>query len=127
LPPTPYTPHVAGYADKPIYSVTRDHVAGTAAVRVGTSSRTRVSDQIEVERSSDATATVSEQDPARATMRGLNRTVLHWPERRIETLARAQVESTVDAFHVTIQLNINVDDQPYHSRRWVKSIPRHLL
>ena len=31
-PPLPYTPHVSGYSDKPIYSVTRDHIAGTAAV-----------------------------------------------------------------------------------------------
>lgn len=127
LPPTPYTPLVTGYSDKPIYSVTRDHIAGTAAVRVGTSGRTRVSEHVEMERSSDATASVSEHDPAHATIRGVNHVVLHWPERTIDTTARAQVESTVDALHVTIQLNILVDGQPYHSRRWAKSVRRHLL
>jgi hypothetical protein len=126
-PPTPYTPLVAAYSDKPIFSVTRDHIAGTAAVRVGTAGRTRVSEQVEFERSSDATATVYEHDPAHATIRGVNHVVLHWPDRTIDATARAQVESTVDTLHVTIQLNILLDGQPYHSRRWAKSVTRHLL
>jgi putative CocE/NonD family hydrolase len=126
-PPTPYTPVVTGFADKPIYSVTHDHIAGTTSVRVGTSGRTRISEQVEMERSSDATASVSEQFPDRATIRGLNRVILRWPERTIETTARAQVASTVDVLNVTIQLNITLDGQPYHSRHWAKSVRRHLL
>jgi hypothetical protein len=43
------------------------------------------------------------------------------------TRARGQIESTADALHVTIQLEITIDGVPYHSRRWAKSIPRHLL
>jgi uncharacterized protein len=126
-PPTPYTPLVTGYSDKPIFTVTRDHVAGTASVRIGTSGRTRISEQVELERGSDATATVSEHNPAHATIRGVNHVTLHWPERTIDATARAQVESTADALHVTIQLNILLDGQPYHSRRWSKSVARHLL
>jgi putative CocE/NonD family hydrolase len=127
LPPTPYTPLTTGYSDKPIFSATRDHIAGTAAVRVGTSGRTRVSEHIEMERSADATASVSEHDPAHATIRGVNHVILRWPERTIDATARAQVESTADTLHVTIQLTILMDGQPYHSRRWAKSIRRHLL
>jgi putative CocE/NonD family hydrolase len=126
-PPAPYKAQVTSYANKPIFSVTRDHIARSAAVRVGTSARTRVSAQVEFERSADATATVSEDDPAHATIRGLNRVILHWPERTIETTARAQVESTAGTLNVTIQLNITLDGQPYHSRRWAKSVRRHLL
>ncbi len=126
-PPTPFVPQVTGYADKPIYRVTRDHIAGTAAVRVGTSGRTRISDQVEMERSSDATATVSEVEPAHATIGGVNRVILHWPGRTIDTVARAQVESTADTLNITIQLNIMLDGQPYHVRRWAKSVRRHLL
>jgi hypothetical protein len=126
-PPLPYTPHVTGYSDKPIYSVTRDLVGRTASVRVGTGGRTRISEGVEIERSSDATATVWEDDPARATIRGVNRATLHWPERTIETVARAQVESTADTLHLTIQLNITIEGQPYHTRRWAKSVPRQLL
>ena len=96
-------------------------------MRVGTSGRTRVSEHVEMERSSDATATVSEDDPAHATIRGVNRVILHWPERTIDTTARAQVESTADTLHITIQLNITMDGQLYHTRRWAKSVRRHLL
>jgi putative CocE/NonD family hydrolase len=127
LPPAPYKPQAIGYSNKPIWSVTRDHIAGTASVRIGTSGRTRVSDTVELDRSADATALVSEHDPAHATIRCVNRVTLHWPERVIDSQARAQIESTETTLNVTIQLNITMDGQPFHSKRWMRSISRHLL
>jgi putative CocE/NonD family hydrolase len=126
-PPAPQSPQTTSYSDKPIWSVTRDHIAGTASVRVGTSGRSRISDTVELARMADATATVSEADPAHATIRGVNRVTLHWPERTIESTARAQVESNAVTFQVTIQLAITMDGLPYHSRQWTRSIPRHLV
>jgi putative CocE/NonD family hydrolase len=126
-PPEPFEPLVQGYSEQPIWRVTHDHIAGTAEVRIGTAGRTRLDDGTEVVRSSDATAIASQRDPARATMRGLNQVTLRWPDRTIDARARGQIESTSDALHVTIQLEITIDGLPYHSRRWAKSIARHLL
>ncbi|HXF61478.1 MAG TPA: CocE/NonD family hydrolase, partial [Caldilineaceae bacterium] len=126
-PPTPYEPQTASYSDKPIWSVTRDHIAGSASVRIGTSGRSRISDSVELTRSADATATVSEADPAHATIQCVNQVVLHWPQRTIETTARAQIESTATTFQVTIQLAITMGGLPYHTRQWTRSIPRHLV
>jgi uncharacterized protein len=125
--PAPSEPPAQSYSAQPVWRVIHDHIAGTTAVQIGTAGRTRLEDGTEIIRSSDATATASQRDPAHATMRGLNQVTLHWPDRTIDARARGQIESSAEALHVTIQLDISMDGVPYHSRRWARSIPRHML
>jgi putative CocE/NonD family hydrolase len=37
------------------------------------------------------------------------------------------LKSTEEAFHITIDLSIKVNDLPHHQQRWVQSFPRELL
>jgi hypothetical protein len=127
LPPTPYEPIVQGTSEKASWRVSRDHILGTAEVYMRTAGRTRLNDLAEIESERDVTTMVSEQNPAQASVRGLSRTTLYWPDRTIDTRARGQIESTAVAFNVTIQLEITMDGLPHFSRRWVRSFPRHLL
>jgi predicted acyl esterase len=120
-------PLARSYSELPIWRVTHDHIAGTTEVHIRTGGRARLDDGTEIVRSSDASATASQRDPARATMRGLNQVTLRWLDRTIDTRARGQIESTADALHVTIQLDIRMNGVPYHSRRWARSIPRNLI
>ena len=39
----------------------------------------------------------------------------------------ANVRSTQDAFHVSIDLNVRINGLPHHQRRWVESFKRELL
>jgi hypothetical protein len=126
-PPAPFEPMVESWSGKPTWRVTRDHVAITTEVVVGKGGGTRVGDEFAFDSSSEATATVSERDPARATIRGLSRVVLHWPERTVDARARGQIESTESSFHVTINLEITMDGLPHITRRWIRTSPRHLL
>jgi uncharacterized protein len=126
-PPERSEPLTQSYSEQPVWRVIHDHIAGTTAVQIGTAGRTRLEDGTEIIRSSDATATASQHDPAHATMRGLNQVTLRWPDRTIDACARGQIESSAEALHVTIQLDITMDGVPYHSRRWAKSIPRQML
>jgi putative CocE/NonD family hydrolase len=126
-PPTPFEPVVQTYSERPKWQVSRDHMNNTMAVYMRTGGRTRLSDSAEIEQQREVTATVSERDPAQATVRGLSRTTLYWPNRVIDTQARGQIESTMSHFHVTIQLHITMDGIPHFNKRWVRTIPRHLL
>ena len=114
-------------AERPVWRVTRDHLNGTVEVFMRTASRTRTWEGIEFAGSQEKHAVASERDPARASMRGVSEITLHWPDRTIATRSRGQIESTADAFHVTVQLEITMDGLPYFSRRWIKSIPRRWL
>ncbi len=127
LPPTPFTSIVSGYAERPIWRVTRDHMAGSAEVLLSRTGKTYVSDRCQITSSSEATTVVAEKDPAHATIHGLSQVILHWPQRTIDTRARGQIESDEKNFHVTIQLEITMDGLPFHSQRWMKSIPRQWL
>jgi hypothetical protein len=126
-PPKPYTPLTQAYSQRPIWRVTRDYMENKTEVHLHRFSFTRVSDTCSVTSSGKATTVVFEKNPARATIRGLSQVKLHWPERTIDTRARGQIESDEQNFHVTIQLDITMDGVPYHSRRWVRSMPRQLL
>ena len=126
-PPTPFEPLVQGSAEKATWRVTRDHIYQTAEVRMRTAGRTRLNDQMESAQERDVTCRVSEQNPAQASVRGLSRTTLYWPDRVIETRARGQIESNAAVFNVTIQLDITMDGVPHFNRRWVRTFPRHLL
>ncbi len=126
-PPEPFEPLVQSYANPAVWRVTHDHIAGTAEVLMSTAGRTRLADGTTIDSYRDGVAIASQRDPARASMRGVNRITLTWPDRTIEASARGQIESTADTLHVTIQLAITIDGLPYHSRHWARSIPRRLL
>jgi hypothetical protein len=125
--PAPYEPMVESWSGQPTWRVTRDHMAATTEVLLSKDGRTRVGDELAFETSSEATARVFEEDPARATIRGLSRVVLRWPERTVDARARGQIESTESTFHVTLNLEITMDGLPHATRRWVRSFPRELL
>ncbi len=37
------------------------------------------------------------------------------------------LKSTIDAFHVTVDLNVTFNGLPHYQRRWVKTFKRELL
>jgi putative CocE/NonD family hydrolase len=126
-PPTPFEPLVQNNSEKATWRVTRDHINRTAEVQMRTGGRTRLNEGREIEQERDVTCLVSEQNPGQASVRGLSRTTLTWTDRVIETQARGQIESTANAFHVTIQLDITMDGLPHFNKRWVRTYPRQLL
>lgn len=126
-PPAPFEPTAVGQAEPSVWRVTRDHIAETVEVSMRMASRTRIGDAFALFGRREAIAMVSEQNPANATIRGLSQQTLSWPLRTIDTLARGQIESTEQTFHVTIHLEITVDGLSHSSKHWMRSIPRHLL
>jgi hypothetical protein len=100
---------------------------GRVELFMHTGGRTRANEQVTIASSHDTRALVYEGDPARATTQSESRITLYWPQRTIDTCARGQIESTESDFHVTIQLDVTMDGIPYCNRRWVRTIPRHLL
>ena len=79
------------------------------------------------ETSSVATASVDERNPAHAWMRGHQTDRYRWPGQTIELQSRGQITSTEDAFNVTLQVAITIDDVPHCERQWMASFPRRLM
>ncbi len=109
------------------WRIVRDPVNGTAELTIGSEGKIRLDERHVLESSSTATATVSESEPAHATMAGQQMVRYRWPIGVIELNSRATIESDTTTFHLAINVEITVDGRPHFSRRWLKSIPRNLL
>ena len=66
-------------------------------------------------------------DPAQVTAHGWHACRSTHEGRTTASRADVAVGSTADAFDVTIDLEVTVDDAVHATRRWTESIPRQLL
>jgi hypothetical protein len=116
-----------GRDDPELCRVTRDVKRGAWAVTIGAHRTWEVDERHVHERHQEATATVSEHDPAHAAVRADLLMRLRWAGQTFEVHTTAGAESDGSAFHVTLDSNLTVDGAAHYSRRWARTIPRHLL
>jgi putative CocE/NonD family hydrolase len=113
--------------DSPPWQVTWDLLANRIGVRVDQRSRVRLNAGAEIENESRMRGYVSVRDPADVGISGYQRKRRLTPDMEVDVQARMQLRSTVDAFHLTVDLEVNLDGLRHFNRRWVKSVPRRLL
>ena len=55
--------------------------------------------------------------------------VYRWREHVFETEIRARSKQTSDAatFHLAVELEVDLDGQPFFRRQWVESVERRLV
>ena len=71
---------------------------------------------------------VSLKNPADVGISGSSTLQRITPEMDVDVRARMQMRSTIDAFHLTVDLDVQIFYGLSHfSRRWLKSVTRHLL
>ena len=71
--------------------------------------------------------TASDRDPASATLEA--DVVYRWHEHTFETEIRARSLQTSDAttFELAVELEVDLDGEPFFRREWRESIPRRLV
>ncbi len=71
--------------------------------------------------------TAYHHDPAHARL--YNEVIYHLTERGYETHIRATgaIRSTETDFHLDVQLQVNLNGQPFFQKSWLESIPRRLV
>ena len=82
---------------------------------------------MELTREAKMRSYVSLRDPADVGITGYQRMRRLTPDMDVDVRARMHMRSTVDAFHLTVELDVRVDGLSHFSRRWLKSVPRQLL
>jgi hypothetical protein len=80
-----------------------------------------------VEAESTSCVEVDPRDPARASARGQHTYRLVRANRVTESCASVAVQATATHFHLTIDLDVRVNDVSHFARRWVESVRRVLL
>jgi hypothetical protein len=111
----------------PTWKVTTDVLTGRVTSDVRVDVAFRASPDTVIEREFAAVCQVLPSDPAHASAHGwhVNRTVR--ANQTIQGRCDTVIQSTATHFHVTIDLEIRVNDAVHATRRWTESIERRLL
>jgi hypothetical protein len=70
---------------------------------------------------------VDDDDPAGASARGRHLSTITTPAGVTRASSVVTMQATSSHFHVTIDLTVDVNGIPHHSRQWTRSVPRVLL
>jgi putative CocE/NonD family hydrolase len=116
-----------GTADEPAWRITTDVLAGSVTVAVHDGGEDVLDDGRRLYAAETLTMTAFDADPARAILDA--DVVYRWRELAFETEIRARSTQTSDAeaFHLTVDLEVDIDGEPFFRRAWSESIPRRLV
>ena len=116
-----------GSTDEPVWRITDDVIDGTVTVSVHDGGEDLLEDGRRLYAAETLTMTAFETDPARAILDA--DVVYRWQEHEFETEIRARSTQTSDAgaFHLTVDLEVDVDGESFFRRTWQESIERRLV
>jgi hypothetical protein len=126
--PSPSQPAAYGArAEAPPWQVTWDVLGNRVGVNIETCFQSVLNARVELTREARMRSYVSLRDPADVGITGYQRMRRLTPDMDMDVQARMHMRSTVDAFHLTVELDVKVDGLSHFTRRWLKSAPRRLL
>ncbi len=116
-----------GVADDPVWRITDDVIAGTVTVTIHDGGEDVLEDGRRLYSAETLTLTASDADPAHASMDA--DVVYRWQDHAVETEIRARSIQTSDAetFHLSVDLEVDVDGESFFRRTWRESIERRLV
>jgi putative CocE/NonD family hydrolase len=114
-------------ASPPTWEVTKDVLTGNTSVRICVPISMRINDRTVVERESGTICRVAPGDPAHASARGWHVHRIVRPNQVVQGRADVLIQATATHFHITIDLEVRINDAPHFSRRWVETVERQLL
>jgi hypothetical protein len=116
-----------GSTDEPVWRITDDVIAGTVSVSVHDGGKDSLEDGRRLYAAETLTMTAFDSDPARAILDA--DVVYRWREQEFATEIRAHSTQTsdIEAFHLTVDLEVDVDGEPFFRRTWQESIARRLV
>ena len=113
--------------DEPVWQIVEDLLGDRIGLKTLTVGTMRVSDHMEVTNVRDLEIWASNEDPSDVSAIGKHLRKIVRTDGETTVDAVCNLRSTKEAFHLTIDLDINVNGIPHHQDRWVKSFPRILL
>jgi hypothetical protein len=121
---------VSRFADAlhpPTWEIITDVLSGLVTARIEVGREFRVNETTLIRRDNSVVCQVSPGDPANASARGRAMHQIIRPNYTVCGVSDMLVQATATHFHVTIDLNLYVNEALHFSKRWVESAPRCLL
>ncbi len=132
-PPPAFRPSprvVRGHSDvvrPPTWQLSYDLLTDRVRVNIDVCSSWRTGGGSVIERESHSSFEIDPRDPAHASGRGRHTYQIARPGHVTWACAELAIQSTARHFHITIDLEVRVNDGLHFMRHWVESVPRHYL
>ncbi|MBA3236151.1 MAG: CocE/NonD family hydrolase [Chloroflexi bacterium] len=116
-----------GAADLPAWQITTDVIDDSVTVSIHDGGEDILDDGRRLYSAETLALTASDSDPASARLEA--DVVYRWAEHAFTTEIRARSTQTsdVDAFDLRVELEVDVDGEPFFRRSWQESIERRLV
>ncbi len=126
--PSPKQPsrHAAA-VEPPTWRVEQDVLTGTTTVVVRYATQFRPHAAAVIQREFGSHSQVDPRAPAGASVRGWHVCRVVRPNHVIQGRTDALIQSTATHFHITLDLEVRVNDAPHFTQRWSETVPRALL
>lgn len=125
----PEAPEVGGEgsADRPVWLIAQDVIEDTVTVTIHDGGEDLLDDGRRLYSAETLTLTASDRDPASASLKA--DVIYRWHEHAFETEIRARSLQTSNAatFELVVELEVDLNGEPFFHRRWHESIPRRLV
>ena len=113
--------------EPPVWKVTRDMINGRTDVSITSKGGWRISPMTVFKRVSSGLFSVAPDDPAHASGTGRHVSRLVSPGMEIVSESNISIQASTTTFQIVISLLVTVNGTSIHHRRWIESVPRHLL
>jgi putative CocE/NonD family hydrolase len=111
----------------PTWDVIHDALTRRTTVRIHEEGEERIDATTSVHRDFDLETVVDADRPARATAYGRHSSTIRRTGYETRAISTVLLEGTETHFHLTIDLEVRVNDMQHHARQWTASVPRELL
>ncbi len=126
-PPEAPSAGTEGSADEPVWRIATDVIGDSVTVSIHDGGEDVLDDGRRLYSAETLVLTASDSDPASARLEA--DVVYRWAEHTFATEIRARSTQTsdVDAFDLGVDLEVDLDGEPFFRRSWHESIPRRLV
>jgi putative CocE/NonD family hydrolase len=112
---------------RPYHDITQHLLEGAVSAHIGFVAETRLPDGTQTTDRREVEIRASDRDPARARSGGRTVITIDRPPELVEVEATTSVTSTQEVFNVAQHVAVRVGGSDFWERRWLETIPRHLM
>ncbi len=111
----------------PTWQVITDVLTGRVTSNLGSVREYCVDDTTVIRREFSVVSQVDPRDPAHSSALGQSMNYIYRPNHVIRGNSDLMIQATATHFHLTIDLDVRINDAPHFQRRWAASVERRLL
>jgi hypothetical protein len=128
LPPPKLQSYIRSYGEPPRQQVLHDQITGAVTVLNRTASTLVLPEgRGELAGEHHFRCTASAKDPAQASIVGTHTFTLKREDGTVTVTGESSIRATATAFHITVNLTVTRNGQPFYHKKWMVSEPRRML